>query len=65
MRNSRYICDRCHAAYDKNTIKDEENIAVGVGMLKIGGYVTRYDLCDDCLRDFNKFMKDYSRDNED
>lgn len=56
-------CDRCKQFYKENTKHPSEGsvlrgILGGVATIDPhGNYDTCFDLCDDCLTDFKKFMK--------
>lgn len=51
MKVNGYQCDSCGEFYEKNFMKDKNDvIATGIGVLNVKLGVTRYDLCDDCLR---------------
>lgn len=51
MKFNGYKCDACGRFYEKNEEKDKNGIPVtGIGLLNTKLGVTRYDLCDDCIK---------------
>lgn len=54
-------CDRCGAQYQKNKAKDplkrSKYNTVGVGLITTDHKVLRWDLCDDCQKAFEHFMR--------
>lgn len=51
MRLNGYKCDACGKFYERNEEKDKNGLpATGIGILNIKLGITRYDLCDECLK---------------
>lgn len=51
MKLNGYKCDACGKFYEKNSEKDKSGIPVtGIGILNVKLGVTRYDLCDECIK---------------
>lgn len=51
MKLNGYKCDACSKFYEKNSEKDKNGIPVtGIGFLNTKLGVTRYDLCDECIK---------------
>lgn len=57
-------CDRCGRYYDKNytKLKHYDGAVVGVSLVRAGvptgiRYIEEKDLCDECIEEFQEFMK--------
>lgn len=52
-------CDRCGAFYRENkclSVSGHYITRVGLGSWNNHSFLTSYDLCDDCIKDFKDFM---------
>lgn len=51
MKLNGYKCDACGKFYEKNEERDKNGVPItGIGILNTKLGVTRYDLCDECLK---------------
>lgn len=56
-----YKCDRCGKFYEKNEFKRSQasiqgGIITGIATMTYLGVDEWFDLCDDCMKEFEKFM---------
>lgn len=68
-RLPKYECDRCGARYDKNHAKDvyghlEHNL-IGLSLVNTDRHLLRFDLCDDCLKDVQEWLKNPQKESTD